>query len=271
MKLNESEQQKIYDCLNKFNTDDNYKEEVLKLYNSEDLDRISIYEIYVLEELRRLGNKNIIQDLFSINPSAVNVLQQVDDFINLYNSNEEFKYYKNEQFKNNQDSLSEMELYLLKKFLIKIKEENKEETEPKKEQQEEPKSFVYTDDDYEEMNQLDYSNDYAIQRTVRNLLFGKVIHLLLQQPRMKDIAERQKQNGQIHNMDRDTVIEYVLEGFTPQVEDKFNTEVDNTWRLFKIKKMFVFNDPMIEDYEKYNTNISSAEILAKRNQKYRNK
>lgn len=35
--------------------------------------------------------------------------------------------------------------------------------------------------------------------------------------------------------------------------------------------MFVFNDPMIEDYEKYNTNISSAEILAKKDQKYRNK
>lgn len=78
-----------------------------------------------------------------------------------------------------------------------------------------------------EMNPLDYSNDYAIQRTVRNLLFGKFIHLLLRHPAMNDVAKRQKQNGQIHNMDKDKVIEYVLKEFTPQVEDKFNTEVDN--------------------------------------------
>ena len=77
---------------------------------------------------------------------------------------------------------------------------------PEKQNNEYVEAFVYSDEDYDEMNPLDYSNDYAIKRTVRNLLFGKFIHLLLNYPQMSDIASRQKMRGQIHKMDKDNII-----------------------------------------------------------------
>lgn len=265
MQFNDIELKRIYECLSKINSDNDYKELILRYYNNEEYDNISIYDIYVIEELQRLGHKCIIEKLLSLNPNIKNTLQQADEFLSTFKSDDNFRYFKTEQFKDNQSSLSDFELYLFEHFLNIQKEKD----EKNDKQKDNPEVFVYSDDDYEDMNTLDYSNDFAIRRTVRNLLFGKFIHLLLQQSSMQEIAKRQKKKGQIHNMDRERVIDYVLKEFTPQIEDKFNNEVEKTWRLFKIKKMFTPDDPMISKYEEYNTNISESEILAKNNEKYR--
>lgn len=267
MELNEIELKKISECFNNFNSDNNYKEQVLKLYNEEKFNNISIYDIYVIEELSRTGNKNILQKLISYNPNTRHILKQTDDFIKTFMNDNNFQYYKSEQFQNNDAALSNFEKYIMEK-LLKIK---KNEYSEEKQNNEYVEAFVYSDEDYDEMNPLDYSNDYAIKRTVRNLLFGKFIHLLLNYPQMSGIASRQKMRGQIHKMDKDNIIDHILRQFTPQLEDQFNAEVDRIYAQFKIAKLFKTNNDTVNEYEQYNTNISETEIYAKRNNQYRKK
>ena len=257
----------IYGIINKFKNDLDYKVMLLKKYNDNDFNDISIYDIYVIEEILREGNKSIIQKLISLNSNANNILQQVNDFLTAYEKDDGFRYYKNEQYKNNSNTLSEFESYLLENFLGFKKEENfKDKDESKKEK---PEIFVYSEDDYDEMNPIDYSNDFIMEKTVENLVLGKFIHVLLKHPSMHDVAKRQNKNGQIHKDDKERVIKEVLRGFNDQIESQFKVKVKEIYAQFKLAKLFNKSSNIVDEYEKYNTNISVSEILARKNERYK--
>ena len=125
MKFNTNQAEKINEFIMQYNTDEEFKNSVQELYNN-DTYKLSILQIYALEEILRYGTKEIFNQ-FLTTKGTYSVEQAVDlyvEFVKLLNEDESFKQYKMQQLKKSPETLSELEMFAFK--LISVSDEKKE-------------------------------------------------------------------------------------------------------------------------------------------------
>ncbi len=251
MNFNEKQSNEIYEFIMRYNSEEEFKNNIQNLYDNE-ISKLSILYIYALEEILRYGTKGVFNK-FIESKGAYTEDQAVDlfdGFIKLLNNDLNFKQYKMEQLKNSPETLSAIEMLTFQ--LISS-------TQSQKEQMHEE----MTDElEYDPLNPILYSTDKQIRETLENLFFGEFIHQMLELPAMKPIKVRQKEIGMIANVDKPFIIEKIREVvFTQGSMSQFKQAIDNRYVKVKMDLLMGKGEDVFEQYLKYNTNISSYEIL----------
>lgn len=258
MEFNEKQSILVQDFIMKYNQEEEYKNNVQKLYDEEPY-KLSMLNIYVLEEILRYGNKSIFSS-FKKSKGSYTIEQAVieyDRFIELLNNDENFKLYKSEQLTSSPETLSEIEKFALS--LMNVQKNNKENVQTKNDDELE----------YDDFNPIIYSTDAQIRKTLENLLLGKFIHKMLDLPAMKEIKNRQKEKGRIANIDKPIVIEKVRSMFSSEKEiGKFEEAVDNMYVKVKMSILLDKKEAAFGEYLEFNTNVNVSEILGKRKVDY---
>lgn len=251
MNFNEKQSKSIYDFIMMYNSDDEFKTKVQKLYDNE-ISSVSILHIYALEEVLRYGNKGIFNK-FLVTKGTYTDEQAVDlfdNFIKLLNDDANFKQYKMEQLMNAPETLSAMEKLAF--TLISMSQSKKYKMHDE-----------MTDElEYDSFNPILYSNDKQIRRTLENLLFGEFIHKMLELPAMKPVKVRQKQSGMIANVDKPLIIEKIQSVISNQgAMTQFKQAIDGRFVKVKMAILLGEDEEAFKEYLKFNTNISANEIL----------
>lgn len=251
MNFNEKQSKEIYEFIMRYNSEEEFKNNIQNLYDNE-ISKLSILHIYALEEILRYGTKGVFNKF--IESKGAHTEEQAvdlfDGFIKLLNDDQNFKQYKMEQLKNSPETLSAIEMLAFQ--LISN-------TQSQKGQMHEE----MTDElEYDPLNPILYSTDKQIRETLENLFFGEFIHQMLELPAMKPIKVRQKENGRIANIDKSLIIEKIkgvvlTEGSLSQLKQA----IDNRYVKVKMAILMGKGEEAFEQYSKYNTNISSYEIL----------
>ena len=258
MEFNEKQSKIIQEFIMKYNSEEEYKNSVQKLYDEEPY-KLPMLNIYVLEEILRYGNKSLFNS-FKESKGTYTIEQAVieyDGFIELLNNDENFKSYKREQLISSPETLSEIEKFALS--LMNIQKNNKENVQTKNDDELE----------YDDFNPIIYSTDAQIRKTLENLLLGKFIHKMLDLPAMKEIKERQKGKGRIANIDKPIVIEKVRSMFSSEKEiEKFEEAVNNMYVKGKMGILLGKKEASFDEYLEYNTNVNVSEILGNRKADY---
>lgn len=248
MNFNEKHSKEIYEFIMKYNTDDEFKNSVQELYDNNTY-RLSILQIYSLEEILRYGTKEIFNKFLETKGaySEEQAVDLYDEFIKLLSEDINFKQYKMQQLKESPETLSAMEMFA---FALVSSSDNQ-----KGQMHEE-----MTDElDYDPYNPILYSTDNQIRETLENLFFGELIHQMLELPAMKPVKARQKENGRIANVDKPFIIERIQSVISEQNSIfQFKKIIES--RFVKVK-LLGKGEHAFEQYIKFNTNISSNEIL----------
>lgn len=258
MKFNDIQTQKIYDFVMNYNSNEEFKKEVETLYDN-DISKLTILSIYALEEILRYGNKEIYKMFIKENDNLnTKIIDFYDDFVNLMNSNEEFKNYKFNQLNNNPESLSKLELFILNLVVDKklIKEEKVQEESVEEE-------TVYVGeillDNY---NPILYATDGQIRETLGNLLIGELIFKILERPEMKGVKSRQMKPGIVDLDDKNLIINKIKTLFSDlKKKEEFSQVIENRFTKVKLSLLVGKKEMAFSDYLKYNTNISVKDIF----------
>ncbi len=191
MQFNDKQTTTINEFIMKYNSDEKFRNHVQKLYNDETY-KLSILEIYTLEEVLRYGTKEIFNQFLKSkgmykDEQAIN---SFDNFMQLLNQDEEFKQYKIHQFKYFPKTLSAIET-----FAFTLINESKSIKQNLHKQM--------TDSlEYDPFVPILYSTDNEIRETTENLFFGELIHQMIELPGMESVKARQKVNGQVSSIDK---------------------------------------------------------------------
>lgn len=251
MNFNENQSKSIYEFIVKYNSDEEFKNNVQNLYDNE-IYKLSILNIYALEEVLRYGTKGIFNKFLGTKGTYTEekAVELFDGFIKLLNEDSNFKEYKMQQLKTSPVTLSTMEMFAFE--LIGSSQDTKEQMHEE-----------MTDElEYDSFNPILYSTDKQIRETLENLFFGEFIHQMLELPDMKPIKVRQKQNGMIANIDKPFIIEKIKGVVLNQGSmSQFKKAIDNRYLKVKMDILLGKGEKAFEQYLKYNTNISSYEIL----------
>lgn len=253
MSFNENQSKQIYDFVMQYNSDEGFKNSNEELYNKAP-EKMSILNIYALEEILRYGNKELYSKFIKTKGdiSDEQAVELYDGFIQLLANDENFRHYKLEQLSNNPETLSAMELFalsLINMSEVKSKESKKEESEL----------------EYSPLCPILFSTDEQIRETLETLFLGEFIHNMLDLPEMIKIKNRQKVNGVIATIDKPIIIRKVQDIlFGKDGMAQFQQEVDNRYVRVKMALLLGKGKEVFAPYLKYNTNISVAEILGRR-------
>lgn len=251
MNFNEKQSKEIYEFIMKYNSDEGFKSNIQNLYNKE-ISKLSILHIYALEEILRYGNKGIFNKFVDVKGTYTEdqAVDLFDGFIKLLNNDQNFKQYKMEQLKKSPETLSAIEMFAFQ--LISSTKSQKEQIHEE----------VTDELEYDPLTPILYSNDKQIRETLENLLFGEFVHHMLELPAMKPVKARQKEFGMIANIDKPLIIEKIREVFLSQDSmSQFKQTIDNRYVKVKMALLLGKGEEAFEQYLKYNTNISSYEIL----------
>ena len=249
MKFNMEQQQQIYEFIMKYNSDENFKDKVEELY-FENPGMLSILEIYALEEIIQFGNNGIYKSLLELQENNVEetTFEDINTFLHLFNEDENFRNLKIQQFTENPESLSKLEIFAMTVII-------KAQLEP------EDLHEKLTDNlEYDELNPIKYSTDEEITETLTNLLFGQFIHQVLELPEMEPIKVRQKQSGMIANIDKPIIIDAVSK-VIPGTLEQVNQIVEQRFVSVKFNILLGKKEEAFSQYSMYNTNVSSKEIF----------
>ena len=251
MKFNEKQEQAVNDFIMKYNSDEEFRNEVQDLYDNE-IGRLSILQIYVLEELLRYGNKGMFKRFLESKGESTEeqAVELVDGFRKLLDENPSFKQYKMEQLKKFPDTLSDLEMFA---FTL-ISRSQSEKVKMHKE---------LTDElEYDSLNPILFSTDKEIRETLENLLIGEFIHKLLEEPAMKPAKVRQKEDGMIASVDKPLIIENVKAVIsTPNSMSQFKQIIDSRFIKAKFAILTGKGAEAFDEYKRFNTNISINEVL----------
>lgn len=251
MKFNEKQEQAVNEFIMKYNSDEEFRNEVQKLYNNE-IGRLSILQIYALEELLRYGNNGMFKRFLESKGESTEeaAVELVDGFRKLLDEDPSFKQYKMEQLKKFPDTLSDLEMFA---FTL-ISRSQSEKVKMHKE---------LTDElEYDPINPILFSTDYEIRETLENLLIGEFIHKLLELPAMKPAKVRQKEEGMIASVDKKDIIEQVRSVVcTPNSMCQFKSVIDNRYVEVKFALLAGKGEEAFDQYIKFNTNISINEVF----------
>ena len=252
MGFSDNQENRINDFIMKYNYDDEFKSFIQNLYEN-DISKLSIIQIYVLEEIIRYGNKGIFKEFFDKKGdySLEQAVGLYDEFVSLLKEYPYFRERKIRQFTYFKDTLSEIELFVFE--LINRSQDRK-------------LNECYSIDkklEYDELNPILYDTDSHIKETLRNLLFGEVIYEILDASGMKAIKFRQKETGEIANIDKPLIIEKARSIISEEYTMVFNRIINK--RYIKVKHALLLGKSVevFNKYLKYNTNISALEITGK--------
>ena len=251
MILNEKQSKEIYEFIMKYNVDEKFKNSVQQLYDSNTY-KLSILQIYALEEILRYGTKEIFNRFLETKGtySEEQAIDLYDSFIKLLSEDINFKQYKMQQLKESPETLSAMEMFAF--TLISSSDNQKEQMHEE-----------MTDElDYDPYNPILYSTDSQIRETLENLFFGEFIYQMLELPAMKPVKVRQKENGRIANIDKPLIIDKIQSVIAEQNSMfQFKQMIDSRYTKVKMDLLLGKGERAFEPYLKFNTNISSNEIL----------
>lgn len=251
MNFNEEQSKKIYEFMMKYNSEEEFRDNAQKLYD-EEISKLSILHIYAMEEVLRYGTRGVFGKF--VESKGTNSLEQAvdlfDGFMNLLDNDQNFKQYKMDQLKATPELISTLEMLAFQ--LISTT----------KSQGEKMYEEVHDGLDYDEFNQILYSTDFQIRQTLENLFFGELIHKMLELPGMKSVKARQKESGRIANVDKPLIIEKIKEvALEENAMIQFRQAINNRYPKVKMDLLFGKGIEAFAPYLKYNTNISSSEIL----------
>ena len=251
MKFNEKQEQAVNEFIMKYSSDEEFRNEVQDLYDNE-IGRLSILQIYALEELLRYGNMEMFKRFLESKGESTEekAVELVDGFRKLLDEDPSFKQYKMEQLKKYPDTLSDLEMFAFK--LISRSQSKKEEMHKE-----------LTDElEYDSLNPILFSTDYEIRETLENLFIGEFIYQLLEEPAMKPVKVRQKEAGMIANKDKPLIIEKVKVAFSaPNSMSQFKQIIDNRFVKAKFAILTGKGTEAFDEYKRFNTNISINEVL----------
>lgn len=251
MIFNEKQSKEIYEFIMKYNSEEEFKNNIQSLYDRE-INKLSILSIYALEEILRYGTKGIFNKFIESKGTSTEEQAVIlfDEFIKLLNDDQNFKRYKMEQLKNSPETLSSIEILALS-LINTTKSQITEE--------------MIGELEYDPFNPILYSTDKQIRETLESLFLGEFIHQMLDIPSMKSIKIRQKENGRIANVDKPLIIEKIQEVIVMQeFMTKFKQAIDNRYVKVKMDILMGKGEKSFEKYLQYNTNISSNEIFGRR-------
>lgn len=251
MNFSEKQSKEIYEFIMKYNADEELQNSVQQSYDNNTYE-LSILQIYALEVILRYGTKDIFSKFLETKgtcsePQAVDLY---DGFIKLLSEDINFKQYKMQQLKESPETLSAMEMFAF--TLISSSDNQKEQMHEE-----------MTDElEYDPYNPILYSTDNQIRETLENLLFGEFIHQMLELPALKSVKARQKENGRIANVDKPFIIEKIQRVISEQNSiTQFKQTIDSRYVKVKMDILLGKGELAFEQYLKFNTNISSNEIL----------
>lgn len=247
MNFNEKQTKEIYEFIKRYNADEEFKNSVQKLYDNNTY-KLSITNIYALEEVLRYGTKKIFNKFLEAKGtySEEKAIDLYDGFIELLSKDMNFKQYKMQQLKETPETLSAMEIFAF--ALISSSDNQKEKMTDKLE--------------YDQYNPILYSTDNQIRETLTNLFFGEFIYQILELPSMKPIKVRQKENGRIANIDKPFIIKKIQNAISNQSSIfQLQKAIDVRFVEVKMNLLLGKEEKAFEKYLKFNTNISSNEIF----------
>lgn len=251
MNFNKKQSNEIYEFIMRYNADEEFKNGIQQLYNNNTY-KLSILQIYALEEVLRYGTKEIFNKFLETKGtySEEQAVDLFDGFITLLSEDVNFKQYKMQQLKESPETLSAMEMFAF--TLISSSDNQKEQIHEE-----------MTDElDYDPYNPILYNTDKQIRETLENLFFGEVIHQMLELPDMKPVKVRQKGNGRIANIDKPFIIEKIQSVISEQNSiSQLKKIIDSRFVKVKMDLLLGKGEQAFEQYLKFNTNISSNEIL----------
>lgn len=251
MNFNEKQSNEIYEFIIRYNADEEFKNGIQQLYDN-DTYKLSILQIYVLEEVLRYGTKEIFNKFLETKGtySEEQAVDLFDGFITLLSEDVNFKQYKMQQLKESPETLSAMEMFAF--TLISSSDNQKEQMHEE-----------MTDElDYDPYNPILYNTDNQIRETLENLFFGEFIHQMLELPDVKPVKVRQKGNGRIANIDKPFIIEKIQSAISEQNSiSQLKKIIDSRFVKVKMDLLLGKGEQAFEQYLKFNTNISSNEIL----------
>ena len=251
MNFNEEQSNKIHKFIMKYYNDEEYKNNVQKLYDKE-MSELSILYIYALEEILRYGNKGIFDKFINSmgTDSESKAADLFDNFVKLFIENDSFRQSKIEQLNKNPKTLSALEMLALQLISTTESQGNKMHDE-------------MTDElEYDSLNPILYSTDSQIKDTLRNLFIGEFIHQMLELPSMKPIKVRQKRSGMIATIDKPFIISKIRENINSKENIlQIDQVVNNRYVKVKFDVLLGKGEEAFSEYSKYNTNISFSEIF----------
>lgn len=251
MNFNEKQSKKVYDFIMKYHTDAEFKSNAEQSYDCNTY-KLSILQIYALEEILRYGAKEIFQKFLKTKGtySIEQAIDLYDGFVQLLKEDSNFKQYKMQQLKESPETLSEMEMFAFS--LISHSDEQKAQMH----------EDMTEELEYDPYNPLLYSTDREIRETLENLFFGELIHRMLELPTMKSVKARQKEDGKIANIDKPFIIEKIRSIISEHNSiTQLKQAIDSRYVNVKMNILLGKGESAFEPYVKFNTNISSSEIL----------
>lgn len=251
MKFNEEQTKIIYEFVMNYTGNEEFKNNVEGKYNDE-VGKLSILEIYALEEVLRYGTRNLFNQFIETkeNLSEEEALILFDNLLTLLIEDESFRDYKLMQFREAKETLSTMEIFAIN---LIHKEEKQDESVEKE-------STVELE--YDNLNPIRFGTDRQIRETIENLLFGQFILKSLELPAMFEIKSRQKEKGLIANSDKPIIIEEIrkLLAADPKL---YENAVNNYFVKIKFQVLLGKEEASFGELLDYNTNISADEIFGR--------
>lgn len=254
MYLNESQTNKIYQIITKYQSDETFRQQLEETYENE-VWSLSALELYALEEILRYGTKGIFEQLLKVKGTDTEseTIDLYDQFNQLLKKDPNFKQRKIQQLVTNPETLSKLEK-LIFSLISKSKREGKAlHDDMTKELQ------------YDPLNPILYQTEEEIKTTLENLLLGKMIHQMLALPEMKSISVRQREKGQLEKKDKERIISQIKNAI-PQEQFYAESQHLIEQRVLKVKLSLLLKntEQAFEPYVTYNTNISVEEIYGKK-------
>ena len=241
-------EKQIFQIMNIFK-DEKFRERRIQVYNTKP-NMLNPLEIYIIEEIYRLGNNNYFNKLIKI--ESKDIVEEYNTFMDKCRKNFDYKLYKTKEFFKKNNDLTDLE-----KFCISLIWKNKEEKE------ELDKRMKYQ---YDEVFELKYSTDEEIRETMENVAVSVGINAILRidDAITKGIKERQLKKGVFADIDKKYLIDLIREnpGNKRSIEQLVN-------RAFPTAKKFISENNGNEilsnlygiNVEEYITNITAKEVF----------
>ena len=241
-------EKQIFQIMNIFK-DEKFLEKRIQVYNTKP-NMLNPLEIYIIEEIYRLGNNNYFNKLMKI--KSKDIVEEYNTFMEKCRKNFDYKLYKTKEFFKKNNDLTDLE-----KFCISLIWKNKEEKE------ELDKRMKYQ---YDEVFELKYSTDEEIRETMENVAVSVGINAILRIDGTitKGIKERQLGKGVFADIDKKYLIDLIREN--PDNKRSIEELVN---RSFPIAKTFINdsngNEVLSNLYsinvEDHITNITAKEVF----------
>lgn len=241
-------EKQIFQIMNIFK-DEKFRERRIQVYNTKP-NMLNPLEIYIIEEIYRLGNNNYFNKLMKI--KSKDIVEEYNTFMDKCRKNFDYKLYKTKEFFKKNNDLTDLE-----KFCISLIWKNKEDKEIL------DKRMKYQ---YDDLFELKYSTDEEIKETMANIALGVGINDIL---RINDsivygIKSRQLSKGVFADIDKKYLINLIREN--PENRKSIENLVN---RAFSTAKMFINetngNEVLSNLYcinvEDHITNITAHEVF----------